>query len=112
MLEQNINAVKEAERRAEDLIAEAKAEAVRIEEEAFEGVMAEKIAVPSGVTVIESRAFADCPNLFALDLPQGLTIAPDALEGCAHAVVLYGPEGSYLQAYADSVDNLYFVPVN
>ena len=84
----------------------------RIEEEAFEGVMAEKIAVPSGVTVIESRAFADCSNLFALDLPQGLTIAPDALEGCAHAVVLYGPEGSYLQAYADSVDNLYFVPVN
>ena len=81
-----------------------------ISEEAFAGVAAEKILVPEGVEVIESRAFADCPNLFELELPSGIAaFAPDALEGSSAFV--YGAPGSDQQGYADEVENLYFVSV-
>ena len=83
-----------------------------IEDEAFAGVAAEKIVVPSGVTAIGSKAFADSPNLIELDLPQGITsFAPDALLRSG-PVFIYGPSGSYLEVYADAVDNLYFIPTN
>ena len=57
MLEQNIKAVKEAENKAEQLIAEAKAEAVKIEESAWEKAKeirleAEKEALSAEETVL------------------------------------------------------------
>ncbi len=82
-----------------------------IEEEAFAGVAAEKIVVPAGVTSIGSRAFADCPNLFELELPEGITdFESDALAGCG-PVMVFGKAGSDLEAYAHSVDNLIFIAV-
>ena len=74
--------------------------------------VASTIVVPSGVTTIASDAFTDCPNLVELVLPEGITsFAPDAL-GSTGPVFVYGPEGGYLEAYAQAVDNLYFVPVD
>ena len=82
-----------------------------IEEEAFAGVAAEKIVVPAGVRSIGSRAFADCPNLFVLELPEGITaFESDALAGCG-PVMVFGQAGSDLEAYARNVDNLYFIAV-
>ena len=81
-----------------------------ISEEAFAGVAAEKIIVPAGVTEIGSRAFADCPNLIELELPEGITsFAADALDGSG-TIFLYGEPGSDLEAYAEACDGLRFIP--
>ena len=83
-----------------------------IEEEAFEGIAAEKIIVPSGVTAIGSRAFNDCPNLKELVLPPGITsLAEDAL-GTTGPVYIYGQAGGYQEAYAQAVANLIFIAVD
>lgn len=53
-----------------------------IEENAFLSTSAEAIVVPSGCSTIESRAFALCPNLRYVFIPEFLTdIAANALEG-------------------------------
>ena len=80
-----------------------------IEEEAFAGIAAEKIIVPQGVTRIGDRAFADCPNLKELELPEGITFEGEPLYGSG-PVFVYGPAGSWLEAYAEAVDGLYFIP--
>ncbi len=76
--------------------------------EAFAGTAAEKIIVPAGVTSIGEKAFANCPHLAEIELPQGITVfARDALEGSGSApVAVYGPASSYLAEYAENVDNL------
>ena len=81
-----------------------------IEAEAFAGTGAEKIIVPRGVTRIENRAFADCPNLKLLELPEGITFEGKPLEG-TRPVFVYGAPGSYLEAYAEEVEGLYFIPI-
>ena len=70
----------------------------------------EKIIVPRGVTRIENRAFADCPNLKLLELPEGITFEGKPLEG-TRPVFVYGAPGSYLEAYAEEVEGLYFIPI-
>ena len=80
-----------------------------IEEEAFAGIAAEKIIVQQGVTRIRNRAFADCPNLKELELPEGITFEGKPLDGSG-PVFVYGPEGSWLEAYAEAVEGLYFIP--
>ena len=58
-----------------------------IEEEAFAGVSAQMIVVPEGVTEIRARAFADCPNLIAVILPDGVSVDDSAFEGSDWAIV-------------------------
>ncbi|MBQ8162282.1 MAG: leucine-rich repeat domain-containing protein, partial [Clostridia bacterium] len=71
-----------------------------IEEEAFEGIAAEQVQIPQGVTRIESRAFAACPNLREVKVPASVTyIADDAFEGDLYLV---GPSGSYVESFAES----------
>ena len=81
-----------------------------IEAEAFAGIAAEKVIVPNGVTRIGDRAFADCPNLKEMELPEGVTFEGAPLEGSG-PVFVYGTPGSWLEAYADEVEGLYFIPV-
>ena len=78
--------------------------------EAFAGIAAEKVVVPDGVTRIGDRAFADCPNLKEMELPAGVTFEGKPLDGSG-PVFVYGPEGSWLQAYAEAVEGLYFIPI-
>ena len=65
-----------------------------IEEEAFSGITAQFIFVPSSCVEIHSRAFANCSNLQRIYL-SGATesIALDAFEGCTK-VTVYAPAGS------------------
>ncbi len=53
-----------------------------VEAEAFEGAAAEVVILPSGCASVGARAFADCPNLQIVVMPESLTeIAGDAFEG-------------------------------
>ena len=81
-----------------------------IDDEAFMGTDAAVVSIPAGVTEIGSRAFADCPNLKHINLPEGAVIAGDAFDGCG-AVYLYGVSGGPAEAYAAGHDNVIFVPL-
>ena len=56
--------------------------------EALRGTGAQVVIVPAGCTEIGSRAFADCPDLQYVLLPEGVALATDALSG-TEAELLY-----------------------
>ena len=59
-----------------------------IEEEAFAGVAAEQITVPSGATFLGDRAFADCDDLLLVVIPATVTtIEGDPFEGSDVAAI-------------------------
>ena len=71
-----------------------------IEAEAFAGGSFEYVRVPAGVTMIGSRAFADCPNLKYIEIKGPSTeIAPDAFDG-SDGITIYAPFNSSAAAYA------------
>ena len=54
----------------------------RIEAEAFEHVAANAVILPGGCTRIEARAFANCPNLLRVYIPDSIiSISDTAFEG-------------------------------
>ncbi|MDO5435742.1 MAG: leucine-rich repeat protein [Clostridia bacterium] len=59
---------------------------VQIDPEAMSGTAAEAVIVPPACTRIGSRAFAACPNLKYIFLPEGVSIAEDAFDGCTFTV--------------------------
>ena len=61
-----------------------------LEAEALSGVSGQAAVVPADCGQIGSRAFADCPDLLLLFLPEGITLAPDALSGTGAEIVYYG----------------------
>lgn len=55
----------------------------RIDENAFESIVIERLILPYGIEKMGSYAFVNCKNLQYINLPDSLTyIAPDAFEGC------------------------------
>ena len=71
-----------------------------IEDSAFEGTAATHAAIPGHVTSIGSRAFADCPNLVLVIIPESVhAIAADAFSGSA-GVTISCPAGSYAESFA------------
>ena len=71
-----------------------------IDEEAFMGIAAESIQLSNGVERILSRAFADCPVLRKIVIPDSVEyISADAFSGTTD-LVIYGIDGSYAQYYA------------
>ena len=71
-----------------------------IEEEAFLGVQAEHIVLGGSVVTIGPRAFADCPRLYRIDVPDSVTAIDDsAFEGTSVTIVC--PPGSYAQQWAE-----------
>ena len=59
-----------------------------IEDEAFEGIGAQMVVIPDGVTSIGSHAFAYCPNLVAVVIPDSVTnIDANAFDGCRNGLV-------------------------
>ena len=72
----------------------------RIGEEAFTGGAFTCVRVPETTTTIGSRAFANCPELRHIYIPEGTTsIAPDAFEGVS-GLTIHGKAGSYAEFYA------------
>ena len=62
------------------------ADITTIGDEAFFGIDAEAVYIPSSVTHIGNRAFANCPNLQSVNIQDGnrtTDISPDFLEGCS-----------------------------
>ena len=71
-----------------------------IEAEAFEGGAFRYVQLSEGTASISSRAFADCPNLTYIYIPEATTgIAADAFEGVSDLTIL-GRSGSYAEFYA------------
>lgn len=70
-----------------------------IEEEAFEGGTFEVVKIPSTVTSIEARAFADCANLRQIEIPAAAQIADTAFDGVT-GLTIFGTAGSPAAAFA------------
>lgn len=71
-----------------------------IEAEAFSGGAFTHVKLPEGVTAIGTRAFADCPNLRYIYIPEATTgIARDAFSGVSGLTIL-GTSGSYAEFFA------------
>jgi len=69
-------------------------------EEAFSGIAAKRVRLGEKVTKISSSAFANCPNLTCIYIPDGCTgIASNAFTGAGNLTV-YGHDGSYAEFYA------------
>ncbi|MBR2822851.1 MAG: leucine-rich repeat protein [Clostridia bacterium] len=59
-----------------------------IEEEAFMGIAAKRIKLPEGVTEIRANAFANCPNLKQIYIPEGCErIATTAFSGVSYLII-------------------------
>ncbi len=69
--------------------------------EAFKEITAASVYIPDTVKMIEARAFADCPYLVYIRIPEGAQIAPDAFTGC-EKVVLCGKSGGTAETFAKS----------
>ena len=61
---------------------------IEIGEEAFAGISASIVYVQQDCAAIGSRAFANCPNLRAIYVPEDTQIAEDAFED-SNAVIVY-----------------------
>ncbi len=83
----------------------------RIEEKAFNGIPASRVDVPGTCVSIGAQAFADCPNLTQIRIPNAnCQIGENTFAGCT-LVYLYAPAGSPAQTYAEGNDNCVFVEI-
>lgn len=68
-----------------------------IEEEAFAGIAATHIEVQPTVESIGPRAFADCPNLRKIHIPDSVAYVDEtALDGCENVIVCGGSSAAFL----------------
>lgn len=82
-----------------------------IPNEAFMGSAAQQITIPTGVTSIGSRAFANCKKLLVVVIPYTVeTIADDAFEGCENVAFVCSGGGDYrkLSYYAEEFGFAFF----
>ena len=60
-----------------------------IGDEAFAGIASKKIVISDKTVTIGARAFADCPNLRFLVIPDSVqSISDDALDGCSDVILV------------------------
>ena len=73
---------------------------VRIEEGAFAGIGAEEVVLPDGCEYISAGAFANCPNLRLINIPDSVIfIADSAFTGCNVSLIQDG-SSNYARQYA------------
>ena len=73
----------------------------KIEEEAFTGSGFTYVRIPSGVTEIGDRAFADCPYLRYIYIPPTTgIISTTAFSNTSEGLTIVGESGSYAEFYA------------
>ena len=81
--------------------AELPADLTEIEEEAFAGSGFKFVEIPSGVTKIGDRAFADCPDLMYVKIPPAaMSISNNAFENAPEGLTIIGEAGSYAEFFA------------
>ena len=79
----------------------------RIGDEAFSGAKMTVVYIPDGVTVLASKAFANCTSLIQIRIPASVVaIAPDVFYGLTetqlHSITVFGTPGSAAETYANS----------
>ena len=85
-------------------------ELTNIAEEAFYGIAAQRVKLPGSLQTIGIRAFASCPNLVQIYIPQSCTwIAANAFEN-TKGLVIYGQKGSYAESYAKTYGYTFDTP--
>lgn len=66
---------------------------------AFEGTPANRVILPAGCGSIGARAFADCPNLWEIDIPASVTtISENAFAGSEEVTIISSSESIRLWA--------------
>ena len=84
-----------------DVVWQLPAELREIEAEAFRGLSAEHIVLGGSVEVIGAGAFADCPNLYRIDVPASVRAIDDtAFDGTNVTIVC--SLGSFAQQWAET----------
>ena len=81
-----------------------------IEAEAFEGGAFTFVKLPEGCSAIGWHAFADCPNLKYISIPDGCAIDDDAFAGVSGLMILGTSDGS-VQTWAGE-HGYSFIPVD
>lgn len=82
-----------------------------IETETFSGVSAKRIRLPDGLTSIGTYAFANCPYLSQIYIPESCeSIATTAFSGVT-GLTVYGIDGSYAEWFAFK-NGFEFIPVD
>ena len=79
-----------------------------IEANAFEGIAATIVKIPTNCTSIGDYAFKDCAHLTQIRIPAGCALGADVFDGCAK-VYVFGVTGSPAEAYCLSHSNCVFV---
>ena len=75
---------------------------VEIEAEAFSDCLGKWIKLSENVKSIGNRAFANCPNLTQIYIPdRTVIISATAFEGISNPLTIYGEAGSYAEFYAN-----------
>ncbi|MBR6029754.1 MAG: InlB B-repeat-containing protein [Clostridia bacterium] len=84
-----------------------------VQAEAFEGIAASVIEIPSRCRSIGDHAFRSCPNLTQIKIPQNCQLGTGVFDGCG-LVYVYGYTGSDAEAYCSDPahDNCRFVPLD
>ena len=71
-------------------------------EEAFAGTGAECVICPPGLESIGPRAFADCPGLRQILIPESVTLIDEtAFENCGGETEIWAPSGSEAAGFAE-----------
>ena len=72
-----------------------------IESEAFAGGAFTYAHITDGVTRIERRAFAGCPNLKDVDIPASATSIDPTAFADTSGLTIHSTDGSYAEFYAN-----------
>ena len=80
----------------------------RIEESAFEDIMATIIYVPDSCVSIDDYAFRNTA-IVQIRIPEGCNVADTAFDGCEE-VLVFGIPGSPAEVFCDTHDNCEFIP--
>ena len=84
------------------------AQLTTVASEAFRGIAASRVSVPSGCTLIESGAFADIDHPLYIRIPASCTVQDGAFAGCER-VYIFAPHGSSAEAYCQNNHDCVYV---
>ncbi len=73
---------------------------VRIEREAFAGINAEEVVIPDGCEYIGPMAFANCPTLRLINIPDSVTFIADSAFTGTNVTILQEGVSGYGRQYA------------